>query len=728
VRLSNRARATIAFPAAECLLALALFAIDSAAIYLIGTVGGIALLWPGNAIAAALLIRLPRVRWASAAGLILLATYLADALVAHRPPQVSLLLTLSNGMEIALMVTAFRFVRRYPYPHITVEQSAIMTAVFGVAIPGVCSLAGGAAQAAYGAGFAEGALDWWSSHALGACLLGPPLILMSRKGLEGLVRKTAGEQTVLTALICMGATYFAVRYMRFPFVLIELPLLIAAFRYGGFGTSLFSLCSALTIITLWGFGVRPFGLDRADAADSFSGLPVIALLLTVMPPVAVGLGTDARRALTRALRENERHFHTALEHSPIGMLVADLNGIWGYTNRALQKMLGYTAEEFRALPPGGPSMASDWQESTTRWGRLLTGEIEYYEIERRFQHKNGAWIWAHVAVSLLRDANGAPSGLISQIESLETRLRAEERLAEQREKLRTMLQAISDAVITTDAERRITYVNHAAEALLGVSQELVSDHPIEDALLLRDPSSSRSAVNLIAKVMATGKSIRRDSPCALHLPDGNVCYVTDVVSPVLDATGRVIGTVIVFRDATDDMVRERELRHSALHDALTGLYTRAEFQRRLRNVFEKATQLGRMAAVIAIDLDRFKQVNDAAGHAGGDAVLCKVADALRGVTRTTDTVARLGGDEFAILLDECPAERALVVGRKVAAALNPLQVVLEAKAYSVGASLGIALWSPELASERDWLIAADKACYAAKAKGDAAPRLVVHSA
>lgn len=728
MRLLNRATAAIAFPATEFLLALALFAVDGAAADLTRNAGGIALLWPGNAIAAAVLIRLPRVRWASAAGLILVATYLASALVTDRPPSISLLFTLSNGMEIALMVAAFRFLRRYPYPHITVGQSAIMTAVFGVAIPGVCSLAGGAAEAAYGAAFGQGALDWWSSHALSACLLGPPIILMSRKGLEGFVRKAALGQTVLTALLCIGATYLAVRYVRFPFVLIELPLLIAAFRYGGFGTSVFSLSSALTIILLWGVGIRPFGLDRTDSADSLAGLPVIALLLAVMPPVAVGLGTDARRALTRALREQERHFRTALEHSPIGMLIADLNGVWGYTNLALQKMLGYTAEEFKALPPGGPSVAWDWQESKARWDRLLTGEIEYYEIERRLQHKNGTWIWAHVAVSLLRDVNGAPSGLISQIESLETRLRAEERLAEQREKLRTMLQAISDAVITTDADRHITYVNHAAEALLGVSQELVSDRPIEDALLLRDPSSSRSAVNLIAKVMTTGKSIRRDSPCALHRPDGNVCYVTDVVSPVLDVTGRVIGTVIVFRDATDDVVRERELRHSALHDALTGLYTRAEFQRRLRNVFEKATQLGRMAAVIAIDLDRFKQVNDAAGHAGGDAVLCKVADALRGVMRTTDTVARLGGDEFAVILDECSAERSLVVGKKIAAALNPLHVVLEDKSYSVGASLGIAMWSPELASERDWLIAADKACYAAKAKGDAAARLAVKSA
>ena len=141
MRVPDRAGASITLPVTELLLALALFACDSAAIDLIRTHAGIVLLWPGNAVAAALLIRMPRVRWMSAVGLILLATYLANALIAHGPPSTSLLLSLTNGLEIALMVAAFRFVRRYPYPHITVEQSAVMTAVFGVAIPGVCALA-----------------------------------------------------------------------------------------------------------------------------------------------------------------------------------------------------------------------------------------------------------------------------------------------------------------------------------------------------------------------------------------------------------------------------------------------------------------------------------------------------------------------------------------------------------------------------------------------------------
>lgn len=119
------------------------------------------------------------------------------------------------------------------------------------------------------------------------------------------------------------------------------------------------------------------------------GLPVIALLATTMAPIAVGLGGDARRAAARALRVSERRFRESMEHSPIGMLIADLSGIWGYTNLALQQMLGYSAEEFRALPPGGPSKAADWKESEARWRRLLSGELDSYDTVRSFHTKTG---------------------------------------------------------------------------------------------------------------------------------------------------------------------------------------------------------------------------------------------------------------------------------------------------------------------------------------------------
>src|SRR3984885_12849162 len=325
-------------------------------------------------------------------------------------------------------------------------------------------------------------------------------------------------------------------------------LLIAAFRMGALGASLMSLCFGLMITNLWILGIRPLGLDpAASTSATLLGLPVIALLACVILPIAVGLGSDARRAAARALRISERRFRESMEHSPIGMLISDLNGVWAYTNIALQQMLGYTAEEFRALPPGGPSKAEDWRESQGRWKRLLSGEIDSYGIVRNFQHKDGHWVWTQVAVSLLRDEEGLPIHLIAQIESLEARRHAEGKLAEERERLRITLQSIDDAVITTDAQTHITYINAAAESLLGLDMNAVEGRRVNEVIHLVDPQSSKAAANLMGQSALHGTMFRRERACLLHRPDGTVCHVTDVVSPVLDTTGLGSGLGILLR-------------------------------------------------------------------------------------------------------------------------------------------------------------------------------------
>jgi diguanylate cyclase (GGDEF)-like protein/PAS domain S-box-containing protein len=417
------------------------------------------------------------------------------------------------------------------------------------------------------------------------------------------------------------------------------------------------------------------------------------------------------------LRASERRFRESMEHSPIGMLIADLTGIWGYTNIALQKILGYTAEEFRALPPGGPSDPEDWKESKTRWSRLLSGETEFYDVPRRFRHKDGRWIWTHVAVSLLRDEEGQPQHLIAQVESLEARQRAEEKLAQERERLKITLESINDAVITTDAQARITYLNAAAESLLGLSLEAVAARRVDEVIHLVDPESSRSAANLMGQSALHGKVFKREQPCLLHRSDGTVCYVADTVSPVLDPAGLLTGMVIVLRDATLDVGRARDLQYRAMHDPLTGLSNRTEFEHQLGAAFKRARHLNRPATVMAIDLDRFKALNDAAGHAAGDAMLRKVAEACRATVRSSDTVARLGGDEFAVVLDNCAEERASLIGNQLLKALNCLEIEWLGSRYGVGASIGLAMCTMDMADEKAWLQAADDACYNAKRQG-----------
>ena len=707
-----------ALPGTELLVALAVFLVACLSIQLTRVPGGVTLFWPVNGIAAALLIRLPRVRWLAAAGSILLAVFLASALAAHRPWPIALLFDVINCVEMALMVAAFRLVWRYPYPHININQAVMMTAVSGVAIPGlVATGAGPAIQALLGIPLANGFGLWWSSHALGACLVAPPIVLASAARWQALAGRRYRWGNAATLLVILAGTYLLIRYVHFPFVGIATLLLIGAFRFEGFGAALAGLMTGLLVMTLWLIGIKPEGLESAPTAGTLIDLPAAALLATVMPPIAVGIGMAARRSTLRALRMSERRFRESIAHSPIGMLIAEMDGTWTYTNVALQRMLGYSAEELRALPPGGPSDPEDWQASKARWQDLMSGESNFYEVDRRFRHKDGHWIWTHVAVSLLRNEDGSPQHLLAQIESLEARLLAEAALAEERERLRVTVNSISDAVITLDGDMRIDFINEPAQRLLGLDPDSARRRRIDEVIHLTDPQTARSVVSLVTLSALHGRVMRRESPCVLHRPDGLTTFVMDSASPVLDSAGRVTGIVLALRDAATEVERTRDLRHRATYDPLTGLVNRAEFQQRLRKAFRKARHLERPSALLAIDLDRFKAVNDTAGHAAGDAVLRRVAEACREHVRSSDTVARLGGDEFAIILENCTGQTLDGICQKILRALNPLVVEWEGAKHSVGASIGVAAVTPELSGESDWMEAADKACYQAKSQG-----------
>ena len=703
------------WPARELVLGCAYLVTACACIALTRLTADVALFWPASAFAAAVLIRLREVRWVSVAVILLSAGIAANVIAGHRPWPLATLFSCINLFETALMVAVFRFVIRFPYPDITIAHAGIMTAVFGILIPGIAALLGGLAMhRAFGTAWWPGMLQWWSSNAIGACLIGPPIILFSAKAVRRLMSPARLVQNVLTCVICLLACYLAIGYIRFPFVAIGLPLLIAAFRLGGFGTSVLGFFVGIFIITLWALGIRPIGLE---AAGHLNELPIIALLATVMPPVAVGLGTDARRQIARALGASERRFRESMDRSPIGMVIANLDGTWIYTNLALQKMLGYTSEELCTLPRGAPTTDEDWMNAEARWRSLLTGEVEVYEHERRFQHKNGHWVWAHVAVTLVRNEEGAPLHATAQIESLEARRRAEKRLAEERERFKATLLAISDAVITTDTHGRITYLNRAAESLLGLQLPAVEARRLDEIIYLTDPHNSKVAANLIAQSVVHGHVSRRQGACLLHRPDGSVCHISDVVSPVVDAQGLVIGTVVVLRDASADFEQARELNHRARHDALTGLMNRVEFQQRLRRIFQRVRHVDVSAALLAIDLDHFKAVNDAGGHAAGDAILRRVAEVFRMNVRDSDALARLGGDEFAIILENCSAERAAVIATQILRALNPITLPWKGASYQVGASMGMASITSSMESEQDWLAAADDACYQGKRDG-----------
>jgi diguanylate cyclase (GGDEF)-like protein/PAS domain S-box-containing protein len=705
-------------PLIEIALGAGFFLIALTAIVVTRAAGGVAVIWPANAIAAACLIRLPRVRWISAGVALFLAGIASDCLGGHDSVEFAATLTAVNLLEIAAMVWTYRIWIRFPYPNLSISQAAHMTLVLGLAIPGLAAVIGGfIVHVRMDSPAAQSIARWWAADAIGACLFAPAIILFSPKALQRLLQQRFLALNVATLLICIFSCFLAIRYVRFPFVVFCLPLMIAAFRVGGFGASILGLCSGLTIIGLWLHGVRPVGLESGQSVSAYVGLPILALLASVMPPTAVGLGTDARRESLQALRFSERRFRESMERSPIGMVMGDLDGVWTYTNAALQNMLGYTHQELQALPLGGPASPDDSHEIDGRWQKLRANRIDFYEVNRRFLHKNGSLIWVHCVISLVKAEDGTPLHFIGQIESLEARRHAEATLAKERERLEITLGTIADGVITADIHTRITYLNGAAGGILRQTFADIGNRRLDEIIILTDPDTARSVPNIVSQSILHGKVFRRTTPNVLHRPDGTECYVTDVAAPIIDASGQVSGIVLVLHDASADFERARDLSHRASHDVLTGLANRAEFERRLKEVFAQSGLLDVPAAVLMIDLDRFKAVNDSGGHAAGDAALRAVAAVLSSIFRHSDTVARLGGDEFGVILPNCPRDRSAVVGQQLLRALNPLTIAWETSSYTIGASVGIAMKAPEFTSAVDWLAAADGAAYQAKHEG-----------
>ncbi|MDO9226089.1 MAG: diguanylate cyclase [Pseudomonadota bacterium] len=187
--------------------------------------------------------------------------------------------------------------------------------------------------------------------------------------------------------------------------------------------------------------------------------------------------------------------------------------------------------------------------------------------------------------------------------------------------------------------------------------------------------------------------------------------------PLFDSNGHFAGYRGVGHDITEALQISRQISHEANHDTLTGLANRREFQRRMQRAWLRSRQEGAVHALCFLDLDRFKAVNDHAGHAAGDALLTQLATVMRGHVRGADTLARLGGDEFCVLLENCALEYAIRVSDNLISTLRELEFEWQGQRYSVGASVGITLITPQTEDATRALAEADVACYAAKKLG-----------
>ncbi len=283
-----------------------------------------------------------------------------------------------------------------------------------------------------------------------------------------------------------------------------------------------------------------------------------------------------------------------------------------------------------------------------------------------------------------------------------------------------VVQSTSDAIVTKSSDGTITSWNRGAENLYGYSAEEAIGQPIT----LIEPAHRAGEQQKITQAVFSGEPVDSFETERVR-KDGRVVDVSLTVSPVADANGRIVSAAIIARDMTERVRYEERLRHMADHDQLTGLFNRRRFDEELKRELARAGRYAEHSAVLSIDVDNFKVINDSAGHAAGDAVLAHVARVLDQHSRATDVVARLGGDEFAVLLSAVGTREARSAAEHLLTEIRSSPAAYGGRPFRVTASIGVATFESDDATAGEVLVNADLAMYAAKTSGR--DRVVVYT-
>lgn len=293
----------------------------------------------------------------------------------------------------------------------------------------------------------------------------------------------------------------------------------------------------------------------------------------------------------------------------------------------------------------------------------------------------------------------------------------EDALYVERERAFMTLNSIGDAVLSTDISGKVTYLNAVAETLTGWNREAAIGQSLTNVFHIVDGVTREQAQDPLEAATYQNRPVGLSANCILIRRDGHETAIADSAAPIYDRAGRVVGAVIVFRDVTAARALVEEMSHAARHDVVTNLPNRALLKERISHSIALARRQNASIAVMFLDLDNFKQINDSLGHSAGDTMLQLVSAQLSANVRASDTVSRQGGDEFIILLAQVAHSKDATTGaKKLLRALHSIRLP-EAPDMRISASIGISVF-PEDGDDAETLIRnADVAMYSVKENG-----------
>lgn len=435
---------------------------------------------------------------------------------------------------------------------------------------------------------------------------------------------------------------------------------------------------------------------------------------------AIGTCTDIdslKKAEAKADKLSKRLL-LAIESGKVGIWDMDLEHETLNWDERMHELFGTTAEAFT-------NNMDAWRECIHPDDKAKTIE-DYYQalagmkplnIEFRIMHPKDGIKWIQTRGEVIRNSEGKPISVFGMTWDITEDKKLLQALSTQRERLHTTLKSIGDAVIVTNEYGHITFINPIAEKLIGCRSNDAIGRELYDICKIISEADGKQLENPVEKCLTIKQPTKLDEEAILINKQGIRFFIQNSTSPIILPSGDLTGCVLVLQDITMNRNLQEELKHQATHDVLTGLINRREIERKVSHVINNTRNSGNQHSLLFVDLDKFKIVNDTAGHAAGDELLKRLAAILQEAVRESDTVARLGGDEFAIMLPECDPDNAKTIADSIVHKFKNLNFQWNDKAYEIGASIGIVNFSTGALSLEEVLSRADNACYSAKNAG-----------
>ena len=498
-------------------------------------------------------------------------------------------------------------------------------------------------------------------------------------------------------------------------------------------------------------GLRAFGvIPLLDQGQVIACINITSHSLEQIEPadqafieeMALHLGSalariQAREDLQRShdqLRLSEEQFRAVFEHSGVGMLMGDLQGRFLRVNPAFCQMLGYTEAELLGRPLQDVLLPEDVPATHAAALQLIDGGLGMAQMEKCYKKRSGELVWVSSTANLVRDAAGRPLHIVAIVQDITARKQAEAALERQRQVSQRMIDKAHTYLVYLDPDFNFVQVNAGyAQTCRREAHELVGQNHFS---FYPDPENE----HIFRQVRSTRQPVTfHDKPFLFpDQPERGLTYWDWMLSPDLDAAGRLLGLVFSLSETTARRNMEEELRRinqqlneqlslvtelkdqlrdQVVRDMLTGLHNRRYLHEALPGEMARARRQGSPIGAIMMDIDHFKNVNDACGQAAGDEVLKALAQLLRGYTRESDILCRYGGEEFLLVLHGADQQVTMRRAEQLRQACAQLLVPYQDRQISVTLSLGVAVYPLHGANMDEVLNRADIALYRSKQSG-----------